>query len=345
MVVVDGREAFPVSESKGTRVHVELNGAGPRTFPHVWTYRRLILVATASIWLSVLPLRAFGSDRSDLKSTLQAKYAQKILMLRGFYMDDRLHFDSHGAVRGKAHPGTWTLSRIGIDKVRVSADKVELEGPRIAEMNDPKQSKFVPVRTTQNVHIVVERDASKPDTTVMNALQQIFLDENERLIDLVPEYWKAYVSGALETVPQQGFPDCYRIKGRVVRTEDGGISIPCEEHATAKAAGQQKTSFDFDTSSLPYLVGKNVTAPKVTFAPDPNYVELARLSKYEGTTVLELTVTADGSTSDIDVTRPIGFGLDDQGVATVKTWRFKPATLKGQPVPVRIKVEVSFRLY
>lgn len=86
-----------------------------------------------------------------------------------------------------------------------------------------------------------------------------------------------------------------------------------------------------------------MTPPKAISAPDPQYMEFARLYKLQGTTVLELTVSTVGNPVDILITRPLGFGLDDQAVAAVRSWKFPPATLKGQPVPVRVNVEVNFR--
>jgi hypothetical protein len=38
-------------------------------------------------------------------------------------------------------------------------------------------------------------------------------------------------------------------------------------------------------------------------------------------------------------------GLDEEAVKTVSTWRFKPAMRQGVSVPVRVQVEVSFRLF
>lgn len=55
--------------------------------------------------------------------------------------------------------------------------------------------------------------------------------------------------------------------------------------------------------------------------------------------VLQLTVSTAGKLVDILITRPLGFGLDDQAVAAVRSWKFQPATLKGKPVPVRVNVE------
>ncbi len=38
-------------------------------------------------------------------------------------------------------------------------------------------------------------------------------------------------------------------------------------------------------------------------------------------------------------------GLDENAVLAVKQYRFEPATLKGQPVPVKIFVQVVFKRY
>jgi len=45
------------------------------------------------------------------------------------------------------------------------------------------------------------------------------------------------------------------------------------------------------------------------------------------------------------VARPLGMGLDEKAIEAVRTWRFEPAKKDGQPVPVQMNVEVSFRLY
>jgi TonB family protein len=66
--------------------------------------------------------------------------------------------------------------------------------------------------------------------------------------------------------------------------------------------------------------------------------------RLQRTLVLALTVTPAGEPSSIAIVDPVGCGLDDQAARTVETWKFKPATLKGIPVPVRIDVEVSFNV-
>jgi TonB family protein len=93
-----------------------------------------------------------------------------------------------------------------------------------------------------------------------------------------------------------------------------------------------------------YRVGGGVTAPKVTYAPDPRYSEQARAAHYEGSVVLWLVVDTKGLPQEVKVQRSLGMGLDEEAIKAVKQWRFQPATKDGKPVPVMINVQVNFRL-
>jgi periplasmic protein TonB len=94
-----------------------------------------------------------------------------------------------------------------------------------------------------------------------------------------------------------------------------------------------------------YSVGGNVSAPIPIYKPEPPYSEQARKAKYQGTVVLWIVVDSQGNVTDAQVVKPLGMGLDENAVTTVKTWKFKPAMRNGAPVPVKVMVEVSFRLF
>jgi len=95
----------------------------------------------------------------------------------------------------------------------------------------------------------------------------------------------------------------------------------------------------------PYRVGGGVSAPRILYAPDPEYSEEARKAKYQGTVVLWVVVGPDGRPRDIRIQRSLGLGLDEKAMEAVRTWKFDPARKDGQPVAVQINVEVNFRLY
>jgi protein TonB len=94
-----------------------------------------------------------------------------------------------------------------------------------------------------------------------------------------------------------------------------------------------------------YSVGGGVTAPIPIYKPEPPYSEEARKAKYQGTVVLLIIVDTQGSVSDARVVKPLGLGLDEKALDTVRTWKFKPGMRNGVPVPVRVMVEVTFRLF
>jgi len=94
-----------------------------------------------------------------------------------------------------------------------------------------------------------------------------------------------------------------------------------------------------------YSVGGNVSAPIPIYKPEPPYSEEARKAKYQGTVVLWIVVDTQGNVQQAQVVKPLGMGLDENALRTVKTWKFKPAMRNGAPVPVRVMVEVSFRLF
>lgn len=93
-----------------------------------------------------------------------------------------------------------------------------------------------------------------------------------------------------------------------------------------------------------YRIGRDVTPPEAKWAPDPPYSEWARRERLVGTVTMSLVVGTDGKPKDIKLTHRLGMGLDEQAVATVMNWQFQPAQKAGVPVPVRIMVEVTFRL-
>lgn len=99
------------------------------------------------------------------------------------------------------------------------------------------------------------------------------------------------------------------------------------------------------TGGGPFSVGGNVTAPIPIYKPEPPYSEEARKAKYMGVVALMIVVDAQGNVIDVRVIKPLGLGLDEKAVETVRTWKFKPAMRNGAPVPVRVSVEVSFRLF
>jgi TonB family protein len=92
-------------------------------------------------------------------------------------------------------------------------------------------------------------------------------------------------------------------------------------------------------------VPTDIIPPQAISTPDPSYGELARAHAIQGVCVFRLVVDTEGKPTQIEVERPLGMGLDEQALAALQRWKFKPGQKNGQPAATQINVEVNFRLY
>ena len=95
-----------------------------------------------------------------------------------------------------------------------------------------------------------------------------------------------------------------------------------------------------------YNIGNGVTSPVVIFKPQPKYTADAMRAKVQGTVVMSAVVLPNGTVTDISIVRSLdqSFGLDEEAKKSAAQWRFKPGMLKGEPVAVRILIELDFNL-
>jgi protein TonB len=74
------------------------------------------------------------------------------------------------------------------------------------------------------------------------------------------------------------------------------------------------------------------TKPEPIAKTEIEYTDQARADGVEGRLVLTLTIGASGEVTDVKVDSGVQASLDAAAVATVKTWRFKPALRCGKPI-------------
>ncbi|HWN99830.1 MAG TPA: TonB family protein [Blastocatellia bacterium] len=89
----------------------------------------------------------------------------------------------------------------------------------------------------------------------------------------------------------------------------------------------------------------NVTSrPQILARPVPGYTEDARRAQVEGSVKLSVVLNANGTISDIRVTRGLGYGLDEKAIEAARELRFVPAQKDGHTVSVRVFLEFKFAL-
>jgi protein TonB len=89
-----------------------------------------------------------------------------------------------------------------------------------------------------------------------------------------------------------------------------------------------------------------VGSPQCIYCPQPEYSDEARKAKYQGTVLLDVTVTADGRVVNPVVIKGPGLGLEEKALAQVRNWKMRAALGPGgKPVNCRVQIEVTFHLY
>ncbi len=90
-------------------------------------------------------------------------------------------------------------------------------------------------------------------------------------------------------------------------------------------------------------VGGDVEAAQALYDPSPPYPPLAEAARIQGTVRLEAVISTDGTIQNLKVLsgNPL---LVPTALQTVRTWRYRPTLLNGQPVEVVTEIDVNFTL-
>jgi TonB family protein len=250
---------------------------------------------------------ATAASSHNVGKELKDRYRGQTLILRHFYSGAKLTYSSDGALIEGGPAGSWTLDAgVHVKQVKLGESVVEFQGYRLCQRYNPNAKQFKAGRSYK-VTIGIELSApARSFEELQPLLTKVFLSPTEKLTDFVPDYWQHFLSGSSEWTTPSG--------------PSSGPAIHDEKDAS-------------------------VTPPHPVHRPEPPFTEEARKMKYQGTVVLGIIVNAEGKTEGFRIIQPLGCGLDEQAIDTVRKWRFKPGTRNGVPVSVHVIVAVTFRLF
>lgn len=276
----------------------------------IWQFRLLLAaLLLAPIALASPPTCAQSPGQESSQELAEAQaLTSKHLFLRGLYLASKLEFDGNGLVRGKPKTGSFTLCGVFLENVEQQGGVIEFKGYRTGLTFDSISKQLKEIRLPEKIDIRIA-DGGNPKTFV-TALNTIFADGMDAgILSSMPSYWQHFFDPKLAWSPD----------------DLTNIDI--------KSFGDSKT------------MSSSIQAPKLRGGPDPKYNDYAKEMHYEGASVLHLVVDMKGRPRHIAIVKPLGLGLDEEAIAAVQKYRFKPATNNGQPVPVGINIEVFFHIY
>jgi hypothetical protein len=302
----------------------------------------------------------------------------KQLFLRGGYLGDSVSFNEFGDPTGTPAVGSFTLSAVQIDQVRLSKNRLELEGSRYAlhflgampYEDDAKavdRVKITPKKKTLRIFIARENldKKSKDADALKAAITQQASQNAATAAATTPDSSQPAPPPVQQAAPKQ---DKKHAKDKTEETKSATEAHEAKQlhDAIDKVFAQgidekfraklpefwqlyfeaQAVGKDFHPTDPGVLRASAVdTQAKVLSSIAPQSNEFAQNNSIAGQAIYRVVIGSDGLAGQIAVVRPIGFGLDENAVAAIRKATFAPAVKAGKPVSESLDLAVLFRIY
>jgi TonB family protein len=135
----------------------------------------------------------------------------------------------------------------------------------------------------------------------------------------------------------------HQYPARLKRYKNGSLELSIQVVSLVDGVFDQ-ASFVAPPGSIVRRQCANLTHPVPVRTPDPQYPKGAAQNGIMRTSAVSLTVLPDGSVADIHLVGSAEHEMDAATLATIKTWKFRPAMCGNEPVAYDIHVIVDFRL-
>jgi outer membrane biosynthesis protein TonB len=304
----------------------------------------------------------------------------KTMYLRAGYQDNNLEFDEQGHLTGHSPKGSFTLSQVQINKVKLSKHKLELEGDRYAlhflgaaPYEDPtKATDRVKINPKKKaVHVSFDREqvetpkkkkekgkgkhkenarnhstqkaddaSAKPDTATESA------SETSPVPPAASDRQSDDKKTSKTTSPVHASQLLLTALDSVFSRgiDDRMIAAMPDFWKVYYQAAEQKAEIKPVGSGV-YAQNNVDQKAKLISAVDPPSNAFAQANGVAGIAMYHTIIGSDGKVEQVVAGRPIGFGLDESADQTIRKAVFQPAIKDGKPVPVALDLVVSFRIY
>ncbi len=298
----------------------------------------------------------------------------KTMYLRAGYQNNNLEFDEHGQLQGHSPQGSFTLSQVQINKVKLSKHKLELEGDRYAlhflgaaPYEDPTAAtdrvKINPKKKTVRIWFVreeVEKPKKKEKNEDKKQRRRAKNENTETAGEKPPSAGSDHSNPASASSEGHGSGRKEELAKSDAQSSqlllsalDAVFSVGIDQRMIAAMpefwklyyqAAAEKTDYKPADPGV-FRSGIVDQKAKLVSAIDPPSNEFAQANGVAGIALYHAVVGSDGKVEEVVAGRPIGFGLDESAAETIRKATFQPAMKDGKPVPVSLDLVVSFRIY
>jgi len=98
------------------------------------------------------------------------------------------------------------------------------------------------------------------------------------------------------------------------------------------------------TRAGPLELTPEMVRPVLLTKISPTYPKVARQARLEGKVTVQAVIGLDGGVESVEILRSTSPLFEESALEAVRRWKYRPATMGGQPVRVYFVVEVGFVL-
>lgn len=137
--------------------------------------------------------------------------------------------------------------------------------------------------------------------------------------------------------------DAPTLLGTAEVASGGGGGIPFGLGEAAVVVPPPRPQAPPKPASKPIRVSSTLSEARLVYGPKPTYPRMALQARIEGTVRIQATISRDGRIENLHVLsgHPL---LDGPALEVVRTWRYRPLLLNGDPVEVITEIDVNFTL-
>jgi TonB family protein len=222
--------------------------------------RRHITIASLGLFFIASTHAVLAGQSSDAEKYLQNQLLGQKLILRNFYTDKHLEYDSNGSLIKGGTIGPWNKAQFLVEKVQIKGEKLLIQGHRIETEYDRKYDEIVSHATLDTIEIIIQLNPNAiSETDLTHLFLKVFLTKQDHLEELVPEPWKTILT-LHKVTDEKPLPIVHKLDPGV--SPPKAIRMPGPEYTDeARKAGIQGTvvlSLIVDVDGKP----KNVTVIK-----------------------------------------------------------------------------------
>lgn len=195
--------------------------------------------------------------------------------------------------------GPWTsYGRLEIDSVQLTGDTVVIKARRNVVKWEESASEFSNYTLNHSTQITIDLAPGYDEATLAATVDKVFLSRQQRLSDLVPDYWKELLTTERNRRTKFDQERAQIMKDVLVAASN---VVPAKLQSSAKG---------IEISSTPFT---HLTKDTLAFS---------------------FVVDEKGQVKNLQIEKPVGLGKDDEVATIIQSWKFSPAMKDGQPVAV-----------